>query len=229
MRLLLVEDHADLREMTRAYLVDRGFVVDTAADAAGAREALACFRYDAMLLDIGLPDGCGLELLADARARVAGDLPTLLVTARDTQEDRVLGLNGGADDYIVKPFDLGELEARLRAVLRRPGARHDPILQVGALAFDTVARTIIIDGRAEPLGRREADLLERLMRAQGRILIKDVLEDVLYAGDEAVTPNALEAVASRLRRRIVGARDVRLENRRGIGYALTADSAGQKA
>ena len=172
------------------------------------------------LIDLGLPDGSGLSLLSEARNSGNGAIPALIVTARDAYEDRVNGLNSGADDYIVKPFDLAELEARLRAVLRRPGPRQDPTLRLGALVFDTVTRQASIEGRAVLLGRREADLLERLMRAPGRILIKDVLEDSLYA--DAVTPNALEAVVSRLRRRIAGAAGVRLETLRGVGYGLMA-------
>ena len=220
MRLLLVEDHVELREMTAAHLADHGFVVDAVGDVSAARDALASYRYDAVLIDLGLPDGSGLSLLSEARNSGNGAIPALIVTARDAYEDRVNGLNSGADDYIVKPFDLAELEARLRAVLRRPGPRQDPTLRLGALVFDTVTRQASIEGRAVLLGRREADLLERLMRAPGRILIKDVLEDSLYA--DAVTPNALEAVVSRLRRRIAGAAGVRLETLRGVGYGLMA-------
>ena len=220
MRLLLIEDHVELREMTAAHLASRGFVVDEVGDAATARHALATYRYDALLIDLGLPDGCGLSLLHDAARVGEAGTPVLIVTARDSYEDRVSGLNNGADDYIVKPFDLAELEARLRAVLRRPGPRQDPILQFGVLAFDTMSRQLSVNGALTFLGRREADLLERLMRTPGRIIIKDVLEDSLYI--DAVTPNALEAVVSRLRRRIGTAPSVRLETLRGVGYGLMA-------
>ena len=225
MRLLFVEDHAELREMTTAHLAGRGFVIDAVGDLAGARQALACYRYDVLLLDLGLPDGCGLSLLQEARHLGQAAPAILILTARDAHADRVAGLDGGADDYVVKPFDLAELEARLRAVLRRPGPRQDPTLRFGALVFDTARRQVTINGNPAYLGRREADLLERLMRAPGRILVKDVLEEGLYA--DAVTPNALEAVVSRLRRRLADVPDIRLETVRGVGYGLMSMRAGR--
>ena len=126
MRVLLVEDHPALREMMTDHLAQRGFAVDPVGCAGDARAALAAVSYDGLILDLGLPDGDGMAILRETRARTASGLPILLVTARDALEDRVQGLNAGADDYIVKPFDLVELEARLRAVLRRPGTRGLP-------------------------------------------------------------------------------------------------------
>ncbi len=145
------------------------------------------------------------------------------MTARDALEDRVRGLDAGADDYIVKPFALAELEARLRAVLRRPGGRDGPVRACGRLLFDVTARAASVDGVPLDLTRREAALLEELLRVGGRVVVKDTLEERLYGFDEPVTPNALEAAVSRLRRRLgeAGA-GVRIETKRGIGYRLVA-------
>lgn len=145
----------------------------------------------------------------------------MIVTARDSVEDRVRGLNAGADDYIVKPFALIELEARLRSVLRCPGARSERVLGFGRLALDTVSREAFVDGLSLDLSRREAALLEELMRAGDRIVIKDALEGRLYAFDERVTPNALEAAVSRLRKKLaIVQAGVQIETKRGIGYRL---------
>lgn len=224
MRVLLVEDHPAMREMVADHLARRGFAVDTAGGTAEARAALAAASYDALVLDLGLPDGDGVEILREARVLTAGRLPTLLVTARDALEDRVRGLNAGADDYIVKPFDLLELEARLRAVLRRPGGRGDPAaLRCGELAFDPASRQASVRGVALDLARRETDLLEELLRAAGRLVVRDALQERLYSFNEPVTANALEAAVSRLRKRLIAAvAGVRIETRRGIGYRLVA-------
>jgi len=144
--------------------------------------------------------------------------------ARDSLDDRLLGLNEGADDYLVKPFSLLELEARLRAVLRRPGTREAPKLSCGALLYDPAVREVTVRGQSIEMSRRESDLLEALLRAAGRVVIRDFLEEQLYSFNEPVTPNALEAVVSRLRRRLTSAEaGVRIETRRGIGYRLVAE------
>ena len=202
MRVLLLEDHAALREMIGDHLVRRGFAVDAVACGSDALSAVATTSYDALVLDLGLPDVDGMEVLAAVRARTGSQLPALIVTARDRIDDRVLGLNAGADDYIVKPFDLSELEARLRAVLRRPGARSDASLRCGRLVFDAASRGASVDGRLLDLSRREAALLEDLLRASGRIVVKDALEERRYAFDEPVTTNALEVLVSRLRKKL---------------------------
>jgi len=212
-----------MREMISDHLVERGFTVDAVGRAEDAHAALAVASYDALVLDLGLPDTDGMQFLREARARTARHLPTLIVTAHDALDDRTRGLNAGADDYIVKPFELAELEARLRAVLRRPGVREDVILAYGTLAFDTVTREASVGGTALDLSRREAALLEELLRRAGRIVVKDTLEDRLYALDYSVTENALEAVVSRVRKKLAAAHaEVRIETKRGIGYRLLA-------
>jgi two-component system, OmpR family, response regulator QseB len=182
--------------------------------------------YDGLILDLGLPDADGMTVLSEARARTAGILPVLLVTARDALEDRVRGLNAGADDYIVKPFELLELEARLRAVLRRPGTRDELALCCGRLAFDPASRQATVGGVVLDLTRRETDLLEELLRAAERVVVKDVLEDRMYSFGEPVTANALEAAVSRLRKRLASTEaGVRVETKRGIGYRLVVGEA----
>jgi two-component system response regulator QseB len=221
MRILLVEDHEALRGMIAGHLGERGFAIDAVGSAEDARLALAVAAYDALILDLGLPDSDGMEILREVRGRKAAHLPALILTARDALQDRVCGLNAGADDYIVKPFDLAELEARLRAVLRRPGMRDATAHTCGALAFDTISRETTVGGAVLDLPRRESDLLEELLRAAGRIVVKDVLEERLYAFDDPVTPNALEAAVSRLRKKLGTAQaGVRIETKRGIGYRL---------
>ena len=224
MRILLVEDHQALRRMTTDHLVAHGFVVDAVGSVEAARAALDIARYDAMILDLGLPDGSGVELLKAPR-RGRPSPPALILTARDGVAERIAGLNAGADDYMVKPFDLAELEARLRAVLRRPGPRTDIQICLGRLVFDTVSREAKVDGQAIPLRRRETLLLEALISAAGRIVVRDALEERLYGYDQMVTTNALEASVSRLRKGLDDAgAGVRIETRRGIGYLLRAEA-----
>jgi two-component system response regulator QseB len=223
MRILLVEDHEALRNMTADYLSENGFVVDAVASVGAANASLERMAYDAMILDLGLPDGDGRTLLVGPLRRMT---PALILTARDSVGERIEGLNAGADDYLVKPFDLDELQARLRAVLRRPGVRNEIAQTLGRLVFDTVSREASVEGRPLALRRRETLLLETLLAARGRIVVRDVLDERLYGYDQPVTPNALEASVSRLRRVLeAGDAGVRLETRRGIGYLLRAEAA----
>ena len=222
MRILLVEDHEALRRMTADHLVGAGFVVDAVGTVEAARAALEIALYDAMVLDLGLPDGGGAELLTPTR-RGRPSPPALILTARDGVADRIAGLNAGADDYMTKPFDLDELIARLRAMLRRPGPRADVETRLGALVFDSLSREAKVADQTIPLRRRETLLLEALIAAPGRIVVRDVLEERLYGYDEMVTGNALEAAVSRLRKALdLAGAGVRIETRRGIGYVLVA-------
>jgi two-component system, OmpR family, response regulator QseB len=221
MKILLVEDHRAMRQMIADHLAERGFAVDVVGRGEDALAAVAVASYDAVILDLGLPDLDGMDVLAAIRARTGTDFPALILTARDAVEDRVQGLNAGADDYLVKPFDLPELEARLRAVLRRPGVRRNTTHACRDLVFDTVSREAFVGNVPLELARREAALLEELMRAAGRVVAKDVLEDRLYTFDEAASSNALEAAVSRLRKKVAAAgAAVRIETKRGIGYRL---------
>ena len=225
MRLLLVEDHRAMREMISDYLRSRGYAVDCAADGASALRAFFPFDYDGVVLDLGLPDIDGIDLLKRWRD-ASPDTPVIILSARDQVADRVGGLDAGADDYILKPFELSELDARLRAILRRPGTRRDPVHRYGGLEFLTSSRCATIEGRLLDLTRREASVLEELMMANGNIVVKDVLEDRVYALDESVGVNALEAAVSRLRRKIAKAGSaIQVEAIRGIGYRLSGGVA----
>jgi DNA-binding response OmpR family regulator len=224
MKVLLLEDHPALLELISDHLEQCGFLVDAVGSGQEALALVSNAPYDALILDLGLPDIDGMAVLTAVRARTKGHLPALIITARDALDDRVTGLNAGADDYLVKPFALVELEARLRAVLRRPGVRESTTHACGRLRFNSVTRQVMVADSPLALSRREAALLEELLRAAGRVVIKDVLEEYLYGLDEAVTSNALEATVSRLRRKLEAASaGVIIDTKRGIGYRLIAE------
>lgn len=226
MRVLLVEDHLAMREMITSHLRQTGFAADPVGRGDDALAALAGTTFDAVVLDLGLPDRDGLDVLKRMRSGLANDIPVLVLTARDAISDRVSGLDAGADDYLLKPFDLDEFDARLRSVLRRTGARRDTVLRFGPLEFDTLAREARAAGLAIELTRRELSLLEELMRAGGRTVVRETLEDRLYGLSEPVSANALEAAVSRLRRHLAGASPaVAIETLRGIGYRLASRPA----
>ena len=220
MRLLLVEDNARLSELVCRALTAEGFAVDVASTLRLAEELLKLAAYDLIVLDLGLPDGDGLTLIKALRAR-AHTVPILVMTARSSLDDRVAGLDLGADDYLVKPFATEELAARCRALLRRPGGILGSVLTTGNLSLDCNAHEARVAGERIDLSRRELSLLELLMRRAGRVVPRANLENGLYSMGQDVSPNALEAVASRLRRRLLAAgADVNLHTAHGIGYAL---------
>ena len=220
MKLLVVEDHEALRGMVAAHLREHGFTTDAVGTGAEAIEAAAVTGYDAAILDLGLPDMDGLAVLRRLRAQRAA-MPVLILTARDHVQHRIAGLDAGADDYILKPFELGELEARLRAVLRRPGLRQAHCYSFGDLSFDASCRAASVGPRLMELTRREAALFEALIRSGERIVVRDSLADKLYGFDDDVSGNALEATVSRLRRKLGALQSsVRVEAVRGIGYRL---------
>jgi two-component system, OmpR family, response regulator QseB len=219
-RVLIVEDNDRLANLVADGLKRRGFSCDIADCLAEADSAMDGAIYDAIVLDLGLPDGDGIDWLA-AKRRHRQVPPAIIQTARDALEDRVTGLDAGADDYVVKPVEIDELAARIRALLRRPGPRIQPILEVGDLEFDTARRSARYSGKAMELSRREVDLLELLMRRAGTVVSRAAIEDALYSFNEPVTPNAVEAAMSRLRRKLdeVGASES-LHTIRGVGYML---------
>lgn len=219
MRVLMVEDAEDLAEGVIAHLARSGIVCDLASDIEGARDCQAVQAYDAVILDINLPDGSGLSLLREMR--IAGDpAPVLMLTALTSVDDRVAALDQGADDYLGKPFDQRELEARLRALVRRQMERKDEQIILGSLAFSPSDRSARLDGRLLELTRREAALLDMLIRHQDRYLSKSRLYDSLYGFDDAdVGENAIELYIARLRKKIAGS-DVSISTQRGVGYRL---------
>ncbi len=228
MRVLLVEDHRAMRELIVDHLRERGFAVDAVSRGQDALAAAAIARLDAVILDLGLPDLDGMEVLSLLRCSHP-ELPAILLTARDGVEDRLRGLNAGADDYIVKPFNLLELEARLRAVLRRTGNRRSTTYSLGEIVFDTSTREAFARGRRIDLTRREAALLEEFLRVPGQVITKDLLEDRLYALEDSGSSNALEAAVSRLRRKLAAARaSLLIETKWGIGYRLVEATLNER-
>jgi DNA-binding response OmpR family regulator len=222
MRLLLVEDNARLASLIREGLDRQGFAVDWCETVTGAEHALTINDYDLMLLDLGLPDGEGLDLVRGLRRR-QDMMPILILTARGGLDDRVLGLDAGADDYLVKPFQIPELAARCRALLRRPGASLGTELSVGNVTLHSAERSVKVAGEPVVATPREVDLLECLLRRAGHVVAKLALEGALYSMDAEVTPNALEACVSRLRKRLtIAGADVQIRTVHGVGYALFA-------
>ncbi len=222
MRLLLIEDNERLGQLIRDGLTKDGLTVDWQQTLEDGEATLEAAAFDLVLLDLGLPDGDGLDLIRRLR-RASDTIPILVLTARGGLSDRITGLDAGADDYLIKPFDIAELSARCRALLRRPAQGLTPVLSVGKLTFDTSSRQAAYDGAAIELSRREAGLLEALMRRAGTVLTKQALEEAVYDFNEPVTPNAVEVAISRLRRRLddAGVEDV-LHNVRGVGYMMKA-------
>ncbi|SIT77950.1 two-component system, OmpR family, response regulator TctD [Yoonia rosea] len=218
MRFLLVEDNAELGEAVIARLSLDGHAVDHAMTLAEAEEWLAIADYDLMLLDVMLPDGDGREFLR--KTRTAERLPVIVLTARSQVSDRVDTLDLGADDYITKPFDFGELEARCRAVLRRRGTPTPALIPLGTALFDPSGGTLQQNGETLPLRNRELRLLEVFARNKGQILSKTQLLDRLFSQDAEVSENAIEVYVGRLRKRLQEA-GVEIETVRGIGYRMT--------
>src|SRR5262245_31920997 len=220
MRLLVIEDEPRIAEILRPPLEQAGFAVDFVRLCAEGRAALASHPYDAAILDLGLPDGNGLHLLAELRAR--GDaLPILLLTARDAIEDRVSGLDTGADDYLIKPFAIAELVARTKALLRRPGAALGMTLSTGNIHFDTVGRDVRVGESFVQLPRRESAILEHLMRRLGRVVPKAVLEEKLYGLEDELESNTIPVHVHHLRRKLQDAgAAVEIHTIRGVGYLL---------
>ena len=217
MRLLVVEDEPRISELIKAALERAEFVVDTVRMRADAREALANTPYDAAILDLGLPDGDGLDLLAELRP-AGNHIPILILTARDAVEHRV---DAGADDYLVKPFAMSELIARTKALLRRPGAALGTTLRAGNIVFDTIGRDVSVAGIPLQLPRRESAILEHLLRRQGRVVPKGVLEDKLYGIDNELESNAVPVHVHHIRRKLQDAgASAEIHTVRGVGYLL---------
>jgi two-component system response regulator TctD len=219
-RILLVEDNPDLGQSVQARLALDGHGVDWATSIAEAGDHLAAASYDLILLDIMLPDGDGRDFLSAHRA-ARRDTPVIVMTAKSAVSDRVALLDSGADDYVTKPFDFAELEARVRAVLRRRMGAAQPQVRIGDLVFDPLKAAVSFGDQTRELRSRELRLFEILVSAPERIFSKGQLCDRLFAAAEAVTDNAIEVYVGRLRRKLDGSA-VRIETVRGVGYRLTA-------
>ena len=216
MKILLVEDDRLLGDGIRAGLQQAGFAVDWAQDGRAAELALSGEAYDAVVLDLGLPRLSGMEVLARTRA-VRNPVPVLILTARDTVPDRIAGLDAGADDYLVKPFDLGELQARLRALIRRGQRQAEPLLAHGALRLDPAGRSVSWEGKPVELSAREYAVLHALLLNAGRVLSKTQLEEKLDGLGEEIESNAVEVFVHHLRRKLA---PELIRTVRGVGYLI---------
>lgn len=216
MRLLLVEDDEPLGDALRVGLTQDGYTVDWLRDGEAASAALRTEPYELVILDLGLPRKSGIEVLKQLRAR-GESVPVLILTARDTVSDRVRGLDTGADDYLVKPFDLDELCARLRALLRRRGGRATIQIRHGDIVLDPAAHSVTSEGEPVELSPREFAVLQMLLENRGRALSRHRLEESLYSWDSEVESNAVEVYVHHLRKKL-GANLIRTI--RGVGYIV---------
>jgi two-component system response regulator QseB len=214
MRVLLVEDDRMIAQGLQTALRQDGYAVDWMADGRAAEAALRNARFDLVLLDLGLPERDGLSVLRDLRRRGEAT-PVIILTARDDTQDRINGLDAGADDYIVKPFDLDEVAARMRSVLRRANGRADPTLRVGDISLNPATHAVERAGVAVQLSAHEYAVLEALLQRPGAILSRTQLEDRLYGWDAPVESNAVEVYIHSLRRKL-GSDSIR--TLRGVGY-----------
>jgi two-component system response regulator TctD len=224
-RILLVEDDEALVRGLAAILRGEGYSVDTAPDGTTALALMRDEPFAVILLDVNLPGLCGFEVLRTLRARGCR-APILLLTARDSLEDRVKGLDLGADDYMLKPFEPPELAARVRALMRRPAADPSPVIRVGNLEIDRSRCTIRVAGEAVDLRRREWVLLERLAVRVGKVVSKERLATEMFGFDEVVAPNAIEVYIARLRRKL-GPHGPAIRTMRGLGYVMEPGPHGE--
>ena len=225
MRILLIEDHCRLAESITKGLARHGFGVDSFPTAAAALNATKIIAYDAVVLDLGLPDRDGLEVLVELR-QSKQTAPVLILTARDRIDARVAGLDAGADDYVVKPFAMTELAARLRALLRRPGLPLGAVFAVGKLRLNVTSRQITVNGSMAHFSAREIDAMEMLMRREGQVVSRSSLESGLYGLSRNVTANSVEVLISRLRRRLVAIdAGCAIHTLHGIGYLLKENAS----
>ncbi|WP_109313024.1 response regulator transcription factor [Ruegeria sp. AU67] len=221
MKFLLVEDNLDLANAISSRMQLDGHVVDNAANLEDARAFVATEEYDLILLDIMLPDGDGREFLRQHRASRL-DTPVIVLTARSQVSDRIGSLDLGADDYVTKPFDHAELEARCRAVLRRKSGSSKSTIEVGGIIFDPVAGHLTVDGVTLSLRNRELRMIELFINAPGQVFSKQKLADRLFSYDDNVSDNAIEVYVGRLRKHLEKSR-MKITTLRGLGYRLDHD------
>ena len=217
MKILLIEDDAMIGRALRQGLVQAGFVVDWVTDGREAELSLAHGVYDLAVLDLGLPKVDGMALLASLR-EAGNSMPVLIASARDTVRDRIAGLEAGADDYVLKPFDLDELVARVRALLRRHAGSGSPVLKIGTLVLDPARKSVTQDGAPIDLSAKEFAVLEALMQRPGTVLSRAKLEESVYGWHQEVGSNTIEVHLHNLRRKLGGAT---IRNVRGVGYRVT--------
>jgi len=223
MKILLIEDEVSLAHTLRSVLERERFVVDHVTEIKLAREVLRLGFYELILLDRTLPDGDGLVLVSEIRSGHPG-LPVIVLSARGDIAERIDGLDKGADDYLVKPFALDEMLARIRAVRRRPNIQENAEIHAGRLVFDLSSDEALVDGQILQLTRRELRVLSALMKRRGRVLLRESLEQAVYRFDDYVQSNTLDSHISRLRRKLAEANaGIEIHSIRGIGYFLRAE------
>ncbi len=216
MRILLVEDDKALGEGIRTALKPEGYTVDWVQDGQSALHALSHESFELAILDLGLPRLDGLQVLKQLRA-AANPVPVLVLTARDSTADRIAGLDAGADDYLIKPFDVAELKARLRALLRRSFNRPQPTLEYRGISLDPISQAVTFQGQPVNLSRKEFLLLHELIAQPGRVMTRDKLQQALYGWDEEVESNALEVHVHHLRKKFFAEL---IRTVRGVGYLV---------
>jgi two-component system, OmpR family, response regulator len=219
MRVLVIEDDALLGDAIQAGLKQSGYAVDWMRDGISADQALSTEPYAAAVLDLGLPRMSGLEVLRRLRSRNT-PVPVLILTAMDAVEDRIKGLDAGADDYLVKPFDMGELVARLRALIRRASGKPAPTLQVGSVTLEPAGHSVFFRDQAVELSAKEFAVLHALMLNAGRVLSRTQIEEQLYAWGEEAESNAVEVYIHHLRKKLF---TELIETVRGVGYLIKND------
>lgn len=218
MRILLIEDDITLGHALQEFLTDQGYAIDWLKSGEQALSATLDAGYGLLVLDLNLPGRSGLDVLRELRA-ARQTVPVLILTARDGLDDRVAGLDAGADDYVTKPFDLAELAARVRAFARRSAGQTHPLIEVGPLVFDTVGREVTANGQRISLSVRELSVLEMLMARVGKVLTKRQIVTSLSAWDADFSENAVEVYVYRLRKRLEGT-GAHIQTVRGFGYLL---------
>ncbi|MCF8198315.1 MAG: response regulator [Sulfuritalea sp.] len=219
MKLLLAEDDAMIGASVQKGLAQSGYGVDWCRDGEASKRALSDGHYALLLLDLGLPQQDGLSVLKWLR-KSGNDIPVLIITARDAVADRIAGLDLGADDYLVKPFDLDELSARIRALIRRHAGRSRPEIEAGALSLNPITRVVKLKDQAVAVSQKEFALLEALMQSPGSVISRNELEEQLYGWGEEIGSNAIEVHIHNLRRKLGVDR---IRNVRGIGYVVSDD------
>lgn len=221
MRVILVEDDELLGDGVRSGLKQYGYTVDWVKDGAAAKHAILSEHFDAIILDLGLPRMSGIEVLQEIRDEGIS-VPVLILTARDAVEDRVKGLDSGADDYLTKPFDLEEVSARLRALLRRSSGRADTSITYRNIVLDPASHSVTVSGEPVTLSRREFALLHKLLENSGQVLSRDQLTQSLYGWEEDVDSNTLEVHIHNLRKKVSGAF---IRTIRGVGYMVEKEES----
>lgn len=216
MRLLLIEDNDSIGKGLYVGLNQAGYAVDWVRDGETAQSAFVTEEYDVAVLDLGLPRKSGIEVLAELRAR-GSKVPVLILTAKDTINDRIIGLDQGADDYMVKPFDLDELQARLRAILRRSSGRASPKLVHGDIELDPASHTVTQNGSIIDLTPRAFDILQTLMENQGRVMSRSRLEESMYSWKDEIESNAVEVHIHQIRKKLG---NELIRTIRGVGYIM---------